>query len=305
MKANKSNIVFFTTGAMLTLFVMFGQSCGETLVPATTEQTIKKTENNGDYYTGIQDELTKSVSSFSDSLYEQGVAQAPFREPLIVGPNSCERSVDAVCSGGVRRLDFDGCSIGLGSKTLTGFRQVTYSDVTCAYENTGDRFEDTYNVVRTNSFNQQFLKSTENHFDYRGFNIGGGTVYELTANGFRTEVLGKRARLTTPNQGIVFDFSRRTLQPTIFEKLSENSVRFTQIDLEVIDNLNQWTANYRVSNLVLSDQCCHPQSGTVEVEYTGKFNDTGVITYSSCGKADLTIEQKTYDLTLDSCESDD
>ncbi|MEO0335979.1 MAG: hypothetical protein AAF202_06285, partial [Pseudomonadota bacterium] len=239
MKANRSHILFFVTGSMLTVFMVFGQSCGEVLQPSSSDDSVTKSESNGDYYTGIQDELSKSASSYSESIYEQGVVQNPFNPGSQVDSSSCPRSIDSTCSSGVRRLDYNTCTIGSSRSTLTGYRQLTYNQTTCRYSEDGDELQDQYDVTKTNRFNQEFLKSTEPHFDYRGFNIGGGIVYQRTRNGFQTEVFGKRAQLTWPGLGNVFDFSRRTLVPTVFERIAADEVRITQSSLEVNDNLNR------------------------------------------------------------------
>lgn len=308
MTVQRKNLFFFSVGTIMTLFIVFGQACGELTSPSSTEEKANSSAaeaGNGDYYTGISDELSKSVSTMSEEFFAQSFQQEDVVESPGVGESgACESLAAAMCSNGIKRVEYSGCRVGSLRTILTGYAQLEFTDNQCARGEDGQGVLKTYDLSFVNRFDQELLLSSEFHYDYRGNQIGGGERIRTTANGYVTETLGKRSILTTPRLDVVFDHSTRSLIPTRLRRLGPDTTEVLIGSTEVIDNLNRWTAQYVVVGLEMSRQCCHPIRGSMAVRYLGRVTGSGVITYSGCGSATLNINNQNYDLQLNSCEEE-
>lgn len=216
---------------------------------------------------------------------------------------ACGRAVSSSCNAGTKEEIYNNCSLPFSFLTMNGLVTLAYSNSSCDMSNPGDSVERTFEVDIYGLLGGNLNITSANHIDYRGNTIGGGgRLTKIGGSSWEIEVLGKRKRFVRRGRELM-DVSVRTLAPlNVTGSLSRVSRVVDGGAFEVIHNKAQFTATYQPSNLAWSNACCHPVSGTLNVNYSGSIAGSGSITFNGCGSATLTKDGLSRDVSFNYCE---
>lgn len=224
-------------------------------------------------------------------------------------------ATDFCATGGRKSASYPNCTAGGSEQIYEGSVLLQYSDTSgCTLNDQGENVTRTLSITRTLQysdyprFNDTVLTTTtEEHSDYRGVEYGSGTRLTRVASSpdtFELEILGVHKVLTNSKGRKVYDVSIRTTTAVTVSGDVGTDRTLSGGAIELVHNTAEYVATITPSGLRYhSTACCHPVSGTLSVEFSGKVLGTGTITFSStCGRATLDREGALTDLALHGCE---
>lgn len=213
----------------------------------------------------------------------------------------CDRAIFQACSLGVREATYNSCSPGGRTASLNGYVRLTYSQSNCSF-NAGDSVIRSYDLELAGPRGGVATVSSAVQADYRGTSYGGGGKLTRTAGGYDVDVLGKHIVLNFRGRPL-YNVSVRTLSPIGLTGTLNRSNRLADGgQLEVNHNLAGFTALFQPHNLQWTSGCCHPVSGTLDVQWAGSKTGSAQVTFNSCGSASYSDGVQSNDLTLSYCE---
>jgi len=283
-----------------------------------------KNNNNEDQINGqqnseasVSDSVEAAITSLVDSPDEQSDQDLAFYnksktntifELLNPIPNAyaatCSgRAVTQPCVSGIKIKNYTNCSIGVSDHQLNGSVSLTYSDTTnCNIDSNGEFVTRTYDVTRTTPWGAKIRTFSTSKTDYEGDTYGGGTRLEQTGSGYELTILGKHKTRTSSNGRSRLDLSINTETPISFNQLTRSGRIVDGGSLIIAHNLAKYKMTLQPNNLGYSANCCYPTSGSIDISYSGSVNGSGLVSFSSCGKATVTKDSKSYDIEFYSCE---
>jgi len=218
--------------------------------------------------------------------------------------NTCgQPATTQVCNSGSRFIVYSNCPLP-GGINYTGTVNLVYSNVSCLLDNIGNTVTRKITMNRTGFLNSTISTSTNPHKDYRGIDLGEGTRYTRTASGFLMDIFGVQKTRTTQTNDKVYDISIRTKSAMEMTGSLNGARTLNGGEVEVIHNLAKYVATFSPSGLQYnSTTCCHPTSGTLDVEYTGELTGTAKITFTDqCGIVEVERNNATVNLQIHGCE---
>lgn len=214
---------------------------------------------------------------------------------------NCMRPYFSICNAGVKAATYSSCEV--GAFTLSGSAQLQYSQNSCSMNMTGDSVTRTYNLERVGPRGGTLNVSSDTKADYRGsLSYGGGGRITKTVAGFSLDVLGKHKALKVRDRA-VYDISIRTISPLQIVGGLERANRTIQSgQLEVNHNRAGQTAVWTYNNVQFSSQCCHPVSGTIDINWSGAKTGQAQMTFQGCGLAQVTEGGQSTQVEMSYCE---
>lgn len=252
--------------------------------------------------------VTAAIEGASKALGKVDVKEQNITDPQ--GSNSggapaeeaCQWAHLRQCTDGKQGAFFNTCATDNPDVFYYGFQSLTFSDPTCKNDDPGDNFLHSFLILFVNAKNGvTSAVSTLKHKDYRDVEMGGAELFTLLQNGFSYHMLGRR--LTYNGYFLKVDISQRTPQPIIFIENQEASERFVSGYLETNHNIAKFTSLIGFDNVKWEPaNCCYPVSGTASVEFSGSVIGKAAVKFTSCERAEITINSETRQVDLAACQ---
>lgn len=205
---------------------------------------------------------------------------------------SCFPSTFSACVAGVRTRHYDACT--LGPSTLGGDVTLTFTQTQkCALATAGDAVTRTADFTLTGPYGGTLTVSSP----------GGGQTLTKTAGGFEYSVQGMKRVLEGPGGRTLFDVSTRTTAPFVVTGSSRADLKIESGTLEVSHNLAGYKVSLMAEDLAWSATCNCAVSGKLTgIVQGGKASGKSAsVVITSCGHADITIDDDTDSVVLDRC----
>jgi hypothetical protein len=217
--------------------------------------------------------------------------------------SGCQRAVFQSCMSSSKQATYSQCEVPGTSFQLNGSVQLSYSDAACGLSSTGNTVTRTYNTTYSGPRGGQLTFSSALQSDYKGNSYSGGGRITRTAGGWNIDVLGKHKSFQWRGNTL-YSVSMRTLAPhQITGSLSRSSRVLDGGTLEVNHNIAQFTVLVQPQNVQWTNSCCHPVSGSLNLNFSGSKTGTATLNFSSqCGLASLVESGQTKEIQLSYCE---
>jgi hypothetical protein len=250
------------------------------------------------------------MASFDEGGQGGAFAQAPiFHRPEygrpalwqevrdLVSPSasaaSCFTAASAfsACSNGQKTRQFQDCSI--GAATLSGSVTLAFSETACTMSQANDTVTRTADFTLTGPRAGTLTVSTP----------GGGQTITRTASGFTYKV-GGIERVATDTKGTkLFDITTSTTADIGVTGASRKERVMDGGTLHIKHNLANYTVDLTPKQVKWDGTCNCAVSGSWEGTVTTAAGKTEpfTIAITGCGKATVTAQTKSKDVTLDRC----
>jgi hypothetical protein len=87
--------------------------------------------------------------------------------------------------------------------------------------------------------------------------------------------------------------------PVVFNgRLRRSERKIVSGELLIAHNRAKFTTSLAANNLEYTEVCCHPISGSLEIEITGSRNNSGAVTFQQCGQARFDSESRSRTLPI-------
>ena len=272
------------------------------------EKTSRSSENEN-LASSVEDAVTTVSALMDEQAGEAYTSKLQKSYPELIKDlffpkayaEGCIRPIQQACENGVKSSLFQSCS--LSSRVeASGEISLEFNQLDCSISLPGDRVSRTYDYGLTGVHKGVLSVSSGMQGTYTGESLGGGSLLVKTAVGYELSILGKHKLLKRNGQERM-NKTIRTLAPLeVSGGLSRALRQVNNGQLQVFHNLAKFTATYTVKDLSYSSSCCHPISGSLEVEYTGSIEGRAVVNFGSCGEATLTRSGETQDVLFSYCE---
>ena len=204
-----------------------------------------------------------------------------------------EPTFSACSASGVRTKEFNDCTIGLA--TLSGNVVLTFTRPACVVTTAGDAVTRTANFTLTGLYGGTLEVTSP----------GGGQTLAKTAAGFDYSVGGMERILTGAGGRKLFDVATRTTAPIVVTGSSRADLKIVSGGFEIDHKLAGYKVTLTASNLTWTSNCNCASSGTLSGTVSGGHHDgkSASVTITSCGEADVTIDDDTERVSLDRCST--
>jgi len=296
------------------------------LLSSACNKKTSKTEQYVSDESSIIEEVSKTIGSNLDaneSSSSNSMNKISEKSMVILDSNTeCSQmaflavcSVDPIDGLGVKNAQFNSCQIeklrNFQTVELNGSVQLKYSSSTCELESVGESVTRTYNMQYSTAYNASVTITSEdtNAIDPvtgEVISIGGGAQLTHESSGWLLNILGKNVTVKNSNGVLISDLSIRTANPIVGHGYRYDGTRVVDSgSVEVYHKLAKFKSSLSVHNLKYNTQCCHPVSGTIDLNYqSAEKSWTGVLNISGCGTAELTKsgESTSQSISFNTCE---
>ncbi|MEO0335192.1 MAG: hypothetical protein AAF202_02290 [Pseudomonadota bacterium] len=206
------------------------------------------------------------------------------------------------CDDGKKSVRYDSCQPAYALGSLDGFVELNHSQSDCDMSLSGDEVARTYDLTYTTRGRRKIKVSSARHEDYEGNLLGGGGLLTKTSTGFEIDVLGKNRKLIGRSGRTLINVSIATAESIVVDGSLRRAER-TVVSGEILvaHNRAKFTTSLKPNNLVYNEVCCHPISGSVDIDFTGSRNGSGTVTFLQCGQAQIDTEQGSRTLNIENC----
>ncbi len=205
--------------------------------------------------------------------------------------DACTLQTFSACSAGSRSKMFSSCSI--GAATLDGTVTLTFSQMDCSVMNVGDYVTRNADFTLTGPRAATLTVSSD----------GGGQKVTKTTSGWAYTVLGMHRVAKDSKGNEVFNIDTKTLTDISVTGPKRAGRVMNGGQLQITHNLAHYTTVITPNNVTWDGTCnCAVSgswSGTVTNE-AGKSEDFN-IEITGCGKATVTTQKQTKNVTFDRC----
>ena len=278
--------------------VLFAAACTLTACGGLLQDTEEVANSTGDVMSSF-DEAGQGGSfaylmplrrtDYSSPTFLQRVSNAVI--PSAEASGACVLETFSACSNGDRNKMFDDCTFGASS--LSGSVDLAFSQSDCSLMNVGDSVTRTANFTLTGASAASLTVSAPN----------GGQTITKTADGWSYSV-GGMERIGKDSKGTTqFDISTTTLSDISVTGNRRDGRVMTGGQLQVKHNLAGYTAVLTPNNITWNATCNCAVSGSFAGTVTNEAgkSESFTVDITGCGKATVTTQSKTKDVTLDRC----
>ena len=205
---------------------------------------------------------------------------------------SCFPFAFSSCAAGVRTETFSDCTF--GAATLDGSVTLTFSDTAaCTFGATGDTVNRLASFTVTGPYGGTLAVSSP----------GGGQTLTKTDAGLSFTVPGMERVLTGPAGRTLFDIGTATTAPIVMTGTSRADFEIVSGALVVTHHLAGYSVTLEPHDLAWARTCNCAVSGSLTGTVSGGKEDgkSALVTITSCGHADVTIDGDTESVQLDRC----
>ncbi|MCM2281705.1 MAG: hypothetical protein NDI61_07650, partial [Bdellovibrionaceae bacterium] len=240
--------------------------------------------------------LSGGMTTISGLLDEQSASSGFTRRTPLILPeffsllprawaDTCTRAISQTCVSGTKSVTYSSCTGSAGRLTYNGDVQLSWNgDNDCVLEDgeTVTRTADVTLSVR----NASLAISSVNATNYLGDTLGGGgSLNQTSSNTWLLSVAGHHKVLSSLGRE-VYDVSVATSTPIGISGILARAGRTVNGgSLQVHHNNARFTATYQPVQVTYTALSCYPQSGSLNVTYTGTVTGTATVTFLGGGAA--------------------
>lgn len=297
---------YFSKATLVVSMILATTACGKKVVDdLSVDEDSAVLEAGINSVSSLADESTGGAFAQNKTEVKQNSLWAQLLFPKINASTVCSRPYTQTCSGGVRSIQYSGCTGAAGLVSLTGTAALNFSGASsssCRFTNSGDALTRTYNIDFTGPRGGVLNLSSDLKSDYTGASYQGGG--QLTYNGgssWSVAVLGRHTSYSYEGTEYYSTSVRTTSAMTITGSLGRSSRVLNGGALQVNHNLARFTATFVPSNVTWSGSC-YPSSGTLAVTYSGAKTGTATIQFTGSGNATYTKDGESKTIEISYCE---
>lgn len=211
--------------------------------------------------------------------------------PSAEASSACVLETFDACANGVRSKMFDDCSFGASS--LAGSVTLTFSDAACSLSADGNSVTRTADFTLTGARSATLTVSSP----------AGGQKITRSGSDWKYTVLGMHRVAKDAKGNPVFDIDTSTLSDITVSGDRRDGRVMNGGQLQVKHNLAGYTTVLTPNNLTWNATCNCAVSGSLDGTVTNEAgkSESFSVAITGCGKATVTTQSKTKDVTLDRC----
>lgn len=203
---------------------------------------------------------------------------------------ACSATAFSACSSGTMVRDLNSCTI--GSAVFSGNITLNFSQAACTLNTNGDYVNRNPNFTVTGRRNALLTVTKTGTNGQRMTRVASGN-YNLTNDGVR--------RVFSASGSTLFDYTTTTTSAIAVTGTSRADRVMNGGSLQVVNNRTGVACTFAPNAVAWSSNCNCASSG----EWTGSCSDgkTGSVSITSCGRATITLDDDSDDLSFDRCYS--